>query len=305
MFYFKALDPDFDGDIGRNVLSKVTPSAGGTVYWPVYLFNLTAIPQATTNVQPFFRLSSTGTANMLWVTRNGQDNGGVTSANLMPRTIGGAGAGVTQEKSLLDWARIRLMLYGAKARPMAIRVRLVRLLDDALLPENSGTLVTNEQLQKNAFWYSYLKSLVAHPISGGSTPVMNKAMKVEWSKTYKIQPINTTDNDPDPSHVQVDLFRRLGLRLDYKGQMQSITYFTNGSVIDAGTTATDFGTSHINTRPAKARDNLYLLIDCNAYGATQVVAGNAGQAGDAEVSSTDAGSFDAFIEVAHKTLDTL
>lgn len=305
VFNYKALDTDFDGNQGYNVLSKVNPSGTGNLitYWPVYAYNLTTIVQGGTGPSPFYRLYSTNINQMKWVQRNGLDAAGLSNNALQLRTVGGVGAGVAQEKSFLDWVRIRATLYGAKNRPMTIRMRLVRFLDESAAPEQ--TLSTTEQTQGNAFWYAYIKSLVAHPISGGSSPVLNKNLKVLASKTFQFQPSNSTDLDTDPQHKTIDWFRRMALRLSYAGGQQSSTAFSNTSVVNAGIQSQDAGLTHLGTRPSKVQDNVYLLIDCNAYGPTPTVGGADGQAGSPDVTSDDAASFDINIEQGHKSLDTV
>jgi len=306
VFFYKSLDTDFDGDQGRNVLSKVTAAANAAVYWPVYMYNLTAIGQGTVAVTPFWRMYSTNTNSVRWISRNGQDALGISNNSLQSRNIGGIGGGVISEKSYLDWARMRFTLYGAKNRPMTIRIRIVKILDESLQPENAAqTLATPNENQKNAAWFSYMKSLVAHPIAGGSTVVLNKNLQIISTKTYTFNPSNTTDSDPDPEHRTVDWFKRLGMRIDYRGTTQAINYLSNGSIVDGGVQATDANQTAISGYPSKAKDNLYVLIDCNNYGATPIVVGADGQAGSPDVASADAASFDMHFELCHKTLDTV
>jgi len=310
VWYYKSLDGDFDGDQGRNVLSKVQATAGSTVWYPLYLYNLTAIQQGGDPVHPFYRLYGTSTGSCRWVKRSGQDENGSANQALQARTVGGTPTQMPiQEKSFLDWARMRFTFYGAKNRPMQVRLRLVRFKDECMQPENcttSAMVPATEEYQKNSAWYTYMKSLVSHPIAGGSCPVLNKMMTIVASKTFNFQPSNTTDSDPDPEHKTVDWFRRVSARLDYKGQAQNMVHLNNTGVNDGLQTAVDVGSAYyIGTRPANVKHNLYIMIDCNSYGAVPTVVGATGDAGGPDVASTDAASFDMNIEVCHKSLDTI
>lgn len=305
VYAFKGLSGDsanggWSGDAGFYYLSFLRSTDSLTTQYPVYIQNLTAVVNDGTTPQPFMRLQGTvsnvtSSIKYEWGTRNGQNSTGGASGNLLTLESPGTSVTTTQvgAKGYLDWVSIKANIYGATARPTEVRLSLVTFADDDMLPENNlpGSTAHNKH---NLFWSAVTKRLIGNPIADSNAPAA-RAMKVIWSTTVRLQPGQTTDQDQDPDTRTLSIFRRLNKTLNYRGDIGGSASL--GQLVDPGQSVTHTNSDSFGNYPAKARDNVYLLITAVNHSPQQ----NA--TSDAATTTAGNASFDLYTRIGFKTLD--
>lgn len=227
---------------------------------PVYLYNLTAIMNGSAAPTPFWRLQHDSSNNFYFTAQNGQSIIGVDNAGLQAKSFGG-NAIPRVNRAVFDWARMRFNLYGAKNRPLEVRVRLIKFDDDGMLPENRGPSVAGvNSVDLNNYWLNYLKPLISNPIAtAGQVPARGMA-KILSTRVYTFQPTVNVVNDPDSAIRTVDWFMRLGKIVDFTGQ-GSTSFTVTKEWQNATRQENSFGVLSNQSVPPKPRDNMYVLID--------------------------------------------
>lgn len=277
----------FSGDLGQYILSCDTGTTSQPM--PVYIYNLTATINSGAAPSPMLRLIGNNTSSFYWTLQNGQSSGGGSSTLLQTKWRYGNTA-PTFTRAVHDWSRIRLNLYGAKNRPIAVRVRLVQCLDDQCQPEqiqSGGVSVANN----NNFWLNYLKPLMSNPIAANNAVPEKKCFKILETRVYNFQPTLTIENDTDAAIRTVDWFYRSGKIVDFQ-QGGGLTYSV-GNLMDPTKNDLQPPTAYVSTRPPNVKQNIYVLID------GQVKNGQGVAPTDANVNA----SFDLNIETCYKYLE--
>ena len=266
----------------------------------MYLLNLTSVVNDGVTPTPFYRLvaktSSIGSPfQFVWSQRSGQNNNGGGSPNLLTLESPGTSVTTTQPgaKSFLDWVRIRANLYGATSRPARIRVAIVRFSDDEMLPERNVEAVQPSN-KHSLYWSGITKRLISNPIATGNNPA-HGAMRTVWSTTVDIDPTSTTESDPDPHMRTIDVFRRIGAVLNYRGDTGAAA--TMGQLMDPGQSAQHSNSDAFSNYPSKARDNLYLVITGVNFSP------QSGTVTDNATTNSTNSSFDLNVHMCHRVLD--
>jgi len=298
IYFYKGMDANFDGAFGYFPMDRLLVSS--TYNTPFYLFNLTACTNSGYNTSPFYRLFINSLNDSYnWMPQTGQNGAGSSDSLLQVRdstntaALSGPGG-----KSYLDWARIRLNVYGQSNRPTRFLARIVTFKDDNVRPEQHFT-TRNDEIN-NQFWGQQLKPNISNPIA--MTDQVNKnLMTVLASKEVVINPKLTTDVDTDPDIRTIDWFYRMNKTLDYTGGWrnelplgtsvagiaETAITVTDASINLANPNGTNFG-----NRPKLGKDNVYLLLSAVNYTHSPVT-----------VDATTCPSFDMAIETCHKIMD--
>lgn len=304
-YQFKGLSGDpttgaWSGDSGFYWLSNLRTSDGYDHVFPVYILNLTAVVNDGVTPTPFYRLvgktSAIGTPLAFsWSQRTGQNSNGGATPNLLTIDAPGTSVTTTQPgaKSFLDWVRIRANLYGATSRPSRIRVAIVRFNDDDMLPERNVQSVQASN-KHSLYWSGLTKRLISNPIATGNNPAQG-AMRTVWSTVVDIDPTSTTESDPDPHMRTVDIFRRIGATMSYRGDTGAAA--TLGQLLDPAQGVQHSNSDSFGNYPSKARDNLYLLITGVNF------APQSGTFTDASTTNATNSSFDLNVHMCHRVLD--
>lgn len=122
----------------------------------------------------------------------------------------------------LEWADIRLALFGARAQTTKFTVSLVQFNDrsyDPLVERNQTTPVANmrspeEQQNYDAAWDEFVQPLIYHPMhSAGASKL--QLFKTLFKRSYVIGPDTETNLDQAQPNMCMKLFKRLNRMLNY------------------------------------------------------------------------------------------
>lgn len=291
---FKGLNKEFNRAGPGFYNCGRTKDASGICSWPVYAFNLTSIQQGNITTQPFYRLLSNNTGQFYWVNQDGADNSNVASPNLqVKQSVNISSAGLYVPKGILDWVRLRFIFYCPTTRPIKYRVRIVKMMDDDIAPDEHTAPLANFEL--NNWGMSYVKPLTANPIS--SLGRFSERVKVVAQRTFTLEPGQTDDKDTNPSRRVVDWFSRLGRLVNFY-QTRDNPSVTGDQVVNGAVVYPVTGSGNVMAKPASVRERLYVLIDAGAYEQFGSGIGN-----EATFSSAVHGSFDMNIELGYKVTD--
>lgn len=234
---------------------------------PLQLISVTNVPQDNTNTYVSYTLLNSGTTNYCWKVNQGLDvNAGATYSPIIDRTDSSTVVSIGR-KSMLDWYRLRLNLWGKKLAPTRVRVSLVRFSKEEMCPEFydfSGTVPVSTSLEPNAAseYEATLKSLITNPIATKSDP-LGKSIKVIRSWNFYMNPSNTTDADLDANNKIIDIFYRPRMVVDYTTSKQ---YDLNVQGIDKLTNATaqNVPDDRFSNWPGDLTRGLYFMITAYA-----------------------------------------
>lgn len=209
----------------------------GLVELPIHLFPLfnvnqgfptaSGIPLPSDQVglgQYRLTIDNSGTAsdgNMQWVPVAGTTTAGVNSDRIdiaqNNMAVGEQYVSVGR-KSLCDWTRAKFMFRGKTTEPSAIRVSVVRFLEDRYCPEEtwSGTNLPPLTDVARELFTSRVRPLLSNPIA--AYPVMSEvpdSIAFLDSRTIMVNPSDTTDNDPRGHFKVLTLFNRWNRVVNY------------------------------------------------------------------------------------------
>lgn len=211
--------------------------AGTATYrMPVYMFNLfttnqgpdPGFPDVASGIyygSSMFELYRSDLGGYYWGYVTGKSPSDGATATAIKRRIAPTVADdrVIGRKGLLDWTRIRLCIWGKKANPATVRVRLVRFTDEEFTPEHwldkTSRFSTAATPKVNEFWENYCKYLV-NGHQGGQPKVDNhRYMKVLKEFVVNINPIDAaaeaTGSDTRAHMRHLDIFNRWNRVIDY------------------------------------------------------------------------------------------
>lgn len=300
ILFYKGLDSQFRRNgPGYYECGRTGPNASSHYTWPVYAFNLTTIVQSNVTAPvPFRRLRSDNSNRFWWEQQVGITNdGSTTSTQLQIRNqVNVSSNGLNQPRSLLDWVRMRFILYGPSARPGKFMLQIVKFHDDEIAPEiQSGAttdITANNDL--NTWAVQYVRKLTANPIAHQGIRGAQKRMSVVASKVFDIEAPLT--DDTDSAGIQrrvVDWFYNVKKILNF----YDTRAITNGAPEGGTLSFAETGTASLITTPANIKDRLYLLISAEAHERFGTLAND-----DVHDPSVHC-SFDMNIELGYKTVD--
>lgn len=192
-------------------------TAGSAAGVPMYIFELNSCIN-TRNAQvhspsPMYIPTRTEAGGYTWNSQNGQAADGSnstvwhierapdssTSFSTFP---GGA--------SILEWADIRLDLFGCKAQPTKFIIELCQLSEDVV-----PSVGTNTDLNHVRFWDQQIRSFISNPNLSQIGYGFAKEKRVLDRRVVDIDPTSTTESDQDPHIKTLKLFYKLNRRCKY------------------------------------------------------------------------------------------
>lgn len=251
------------------------PNANNT-YYPVYLFNLTTIPQliggTTVNVGASWRLrndptnSTNGSIN--WFQVGAIDvAGSSTGSNGLWGTFASTGGGGTlapaYSKGILEYLNIKYTMRGPRARPTRFIVQVIQPYQwFQALPDNGSGYDT----EQNQVWAGIANRNCANMCQNMPSQ-MRKPWRVLYTRTYEIQPTSSTETDVGGHDIHQRYFWKCNRVLNYMDMGGSVPV----DVGDYGdmNIGSSLGGRKLSNTPALGQ-NLYLLVQ--AYSPNSAVA---------------------------------
>lgn len=159
-------------------------------------------------------------------------------------------------KSVLNWADIRLMLYGRNNQPTRFTVQLVQF-DPDVIPDTSPASRSNAQLTSIDEFYEYLvKQYCSNPLNTTNSR-LRKYMKVMYTKEIMIQPKDGDyANVPPPNCKELRIFKWLNrlCRYDWDERRQGTGQVPVTGTMEYNRTQGDF------KQTVEPRARIYLMI---------------------------------------------
>lgn len=257
------------------------------VYRPIYLVDLTSTivqgagAMAVRAGSPVFGLKRTlaTTPQYDLVAIQGQtptQNTGVRNVTTWTTTYGGSGSwnnstyvtACVRDRAILQWAEIRVDLWGSQQQPCEYTLTLCQFDDRVLPPEDSTTIVDRQAVD---WWDQLSAKLVFNPsIRKSQNGFHSNMIKVLDRKTFVINPTATYESDTDPHCKSVRLFYRMNrkVNLAYRNALPG-SYALNQDGGAAWLDVDTGGTEQNYTTPQpKAR--VFFMITCANWRGTQV-----------------------------------
>lgn len=177
-------------------------------------------------------------------------------------------------QSLLEWYKIKTLVYGKKTRPTMIKFSIVQFMDERLSPDwwwflgPTGNAVGTSVLEAKTFdgsadefWRGRIRPLIANPCSEGQRIDNSAKMKVVATKTVTINSKESVDSDADPEQQFIQWFNRVNKRVDFgtfsTGAVDNLTDANNQNPNFVAAPAVDIGQCPVN----EIKKNLYLVVE--------------------------------------------
>lgn len=254
---------------GYQALGHFTSTYNTVAYreLPLQLISITNVPQDSVNTYVSYTLLNSGTTNYCWKVNQGQDvNSSATYFPILDRTDNTSTVSIGR-KSMLDWYRLRMNLWGKKLAPTKVRISLVKFKDEQMCPEFydfSGVVPISGAIEGGAAseYENVLKSLITNPIASKTDPIGN-SIKVIRSWNFYMNPSNTTDADLDANSKLIDIFYRPRMVMDYTTSKDSDV---NLQGIDKLTNATSQNniSDRYGNNPGDLTHGMYFMITAYA-----------------------------------------
>lgn len=177
--------------------------------------------------------------------------------------------------ALLEWFKIKTLVYAKKTRPTMIRFSIVSFMDERISPDwwwflgPTGNATTTSHLEAKTFdgvadefWRSRLRPLIANPCSENTVVDKGPKMKVHGTKIVTLNSKESTESDADPEQQFIDWFNRVNKQVEFGT-------FSTGAVVPLQTDATLENPNYVQA-PAQLigqcpvsdiTKNLYLLVE--------------------------------------------
>lgn len=245
------------------------PDANNT-YYPVYLFNLTNIPQSVggsgVTLGASYRLRNNPANSTLssinWFPVSSIDNAGSStgSSGLWQTYVSTGASGIQQQaypKALMEYLNIKYTLRGPRARPTRFTVQVIQPFAwFQALPDNTS----GYDVEQNVVWQSVANRNAANMCQ--SQPTITRApWRVLYAKTYDIQPTSTTETDVGGHDVHQRYFWKCNRVMNYM-DMGANSNVDGGDYADMNLGDAKGGKKLSNT-PALGQ-NMYLLVTAYA-----------------------------------------
>lgn len=291
---FQNLSPINAGN-GKYYLSYLANAATATKYsYPFYMFDLTSLYQnqwgdgtVSTSAVPFTRLARNVAAPSSYIFdiqygKTQSDNladtwqmerapYNFTSSNNRP-----------YEKAMLDWADIRVGLWGAKTKPSSCEILLCRfpyenrhpsawewqntVLTDIYPPPtgvaaNASGSVDFAEFQK--FWTAQVDRLLANPLTVRENGADQKGMKIVYRKVINFNPTATYETDTTGHQFTFKMFHDMNMICDYKAAAISGVQGDGIVPVDMGNPniwPSDLGVSECHSFLRNKKSRLFLVI---------------------------------------------
>lgn len=223
-----------------------TAEGAGYTYLPFYLFDLTCVKNTydddgnVYNPCPFTRLVANDSIKYHWETTNGvvSDNssnykGWLDERSSYPTQAVVRPSWTANSKQFIEWADIRLMLYGSRQYPSWVWVEIWQFTDEQYCPTakaidmnsvtNLETVITEppatgeEFNQYQQFWGGQVDSLLASPLASRDLKEYSTSRMVrkKFSKKFMFQPTSTTESDVAGHQVEFSLRHQINKICNY------------------------------------------------------------------------------------------
>lgn len=323
----------YDVNNGFQFLSSQMKPAAGYYYAPLVLFDLTTVPNVDVGADASVRSALAGyrlyfnnntsvttkRASFDTVTAQAISNSALAQSCQWDLKADPESTAIDPcypgASDILDWVKIKLMLYGASTKTTHFKIQLVQFKNDYLCPEwnpvtgmveyaGLGASDVDIGQTRAAFYSALIQPYCYSPILTEGYHLVKRNMKVLKNWDVRIEPKLSTESDTVPANVDWSYYWKCSRKQRYDWAL---------STAPAGMTASDVmqtvGRNRVTVHP---RARVYLMIRCTSATNTTYAAGDApavnndfvrtGVAG-ADVSfagsaTTDA-SFDYYIDKGH------
>lgn len=260
-----------------------TPSGGGRVC-PLYIFNLTALPKLGLTCTPFLQMAIDASDNPFFGAQTSVPAVGTgTTTGLVCEKTSQRGFPSIDKASIMQWADIRMNLWGCKNKPTKWCIQLVKFRSKLVDPWYNLVTTAANQSEYKDFWYSQVAPYMFNPIH--HDPNNNGwRLKVVKTWTFTQDPTLTIENDTDPKCKELRIFHKFNKYIKW----DTINNGTNtvARELDApGYTQVIADTS--TNCYADSRYGYYLMIRALNCGADEVV------------DNTNTPSFDLSVRMKH------
>lgn len=216
------------------------PDANNTFY-PVYLFNLTTIPQNVVgsgliNNGCAYRLrnnpSNSSISSINWFPVSSIDNSGASTGSpgfwqTFASTSASGSVGQAYPKCLMEYLNIKYTMRGPRARPTRFVVQVIQPYQwfQALPDNNSGY-----DTEQNTVWQSIANRNAANMCQ--NLPSTTRApWRTLYTRVYEIQPTSSTETDVGGHDVHQRYFWKCNRPLNYMDQ-GSLSNYDTGDYAD-------------------------------------------------------------------------
>lgn len=186
-------------------------TAGSAAGMPCWVFELNScyniVSEAANYASPAYVMTRAETPGIIWSAAQGQTAANALSSewqvernSVGPNIITGTPLGA----GILQWADIRLNLFGCKAQPTKVYIELCQF-DEEVIP----SLGTNTDFNYVKFWDQQMRPFVFNDTFNQNSFGATKMKRVLDRKIIEFQPTSTTESDADPHMRTVKLFYRL------------------------------------------------------------------------------------------------
>lgn len=240
-------------------------ASGGPVDLPMYLLDVTMMPNNNSPaLYPMFRARISTTGVISWIEQ------GKTGNALSYEEVGNtpnAGRG-----DLLEWANIKMLMYGAVKRPTKFQIDVINIKRDYCHPDVSAiTTQTGDAFQeqeRNALWQAVIRPDLVNPILSQGLTTISRGIKFLKKTEFVLQEKLTNEqNTAFTGHmkqVTLDLQLNRVQRYDWQNSL------VNTNVVIQGVyNAVNIVNNAALVAPAK---RVYVMIRATApYNNTAVV----------------------------------
>lgn len=216
-------------DNGSVFVTHGPTAVAGVNQAPIKIFELTGAVQGATGfsaIGGFTPCYNTTTGEVTFQAQAGSSAAGVLSEFVQVEQQVRLTSNIGR-RSLLDWTRCRLNVWGKTSRPSRVTVSIVQFNNEGCVPDINLPQPGQSRLDRNECWQEIMKPLISNPISSriktGRESVRKPFMRVLKSTTYIIDPTSTTENDADPHVKTIDMFHRWNRSLSYEGTSPNST----------------------------------------------------------------------------------
>ena len=229
-FGYTSITP-YGGVRGGNFLTHYQTTPGTNIIAPLHMYDITSAPNVVNNVATFppsyYELNFnqeipsavTWTASTLYQIQNAPHAQSINSDYM-----GG--------RSMLEWLKVKMLLYAPGTIPVRINVELVQLTDQRLHPADAATFGTQPFVV--GFWEYMSKQYMTNPICEMDTRY-SKYVKVLKKFSFYMDPKEAgTETNVNTHYKKVDIFKWFNRRCRYDwndGDIASLA-FTNAGAGD-------------------------------------------------------------------------
>ncbi len=267
---------------GYYYMSNKTSSQAGYHDLPLFLMDLTSNYQGKRGNASLGPLVSLGVkdnvGDIVFQNRDCLDSNGTTLTDVwnveqsdrnieLGLSANDKGVGA---QAMLEWASIKMNLWGAKSKATKYNISLVQFSDPELAPVHHFTpnsyatdLASGETPKRTQFYQSLIKPWTFNPLAT-TLGLKSKGIKILQSHNVDIAPNSTTDGDQDPQCRVFKLFVKMNKMLNYEGNFNKLN--TVADFIDQADYRTETEGIQVSSQIEDRKKRIYLMIRSTNYG---------------------------------------